>query len=361
MTPLGTARLSSSGKPLSNSESDAESIFLRAIDRNFVSRLAIEVAATLGVIDQILGGVTGVRELATACGADPDALRRLLRLLEVRELVQMNGDEFVYVTDAGAMLGGSNLLPWRSILDLGGMGRRMDEAVFHGLLSSIRTGEPAYERVHGLPFWEDMKAGGLAASFQDHMRRHLIDIAPEVASLPEVASAASVLDVCGGDGALLYLVLKSHPHLRGSLLELPEAAAIARDRFQESGLASRVSVHAGDVFSGVPQGHDVCLLCWVLHDWSDPEALRILESCVAATPPDGRIIVLERPRNGSWEVLESDLRMLVFFGGRERSSEEFLQLFADSGLNTVREVPVGTFGFVAYCLEKARDTDGPTL
>ncbi len=185
MTPLAPAGLRSSGRALSNSESDAESIFLRAIDRNFVSRLAIEVAVTLGVIDQILGGVTAVRELASACGADPDALRRLLRLLEVRELVQMNGDEFVYVTDAGAVcVGDSNLLPWRSILDLGGMGRRMDEAVFHGLLSSIRTGEPAYERVHGLPFWDDMKARGLAASFQDHMRRHLIDIAPEVASLP---------------------------------------------------------------------------------------------------------------------------------------------------------------------------------
>ncbi len=51
--------------------------------------------------------------------------------------------------------------------------------------------------------------------------------------------------------------------------------------------------------------------------------------------------------------------MLVFFGGRERSSEEFLQLFADSGLNTVREVPVGTFGFVAYCLEKARNAVVP--
>ena len=178
-----------------------------------------------------------------------------------------------------------------------------------------------------------MKAGGLAASFQDHMRAHLIDIAPEVASLPEVAGAASVLDVCGGDGALLYLVLKSHPHLRGSLLELPEAAAIARERFQGSGLAW-VSVHAGDVFSGVPQGHDVCLLCWVLHDWSDPEALQILASCVAATPPDGRIIVLERPRNGSWEVLESDLRMLVFFGGAQAVSEGFLQLFADMVLKT---------------------------
>jgi O-methyltransferase domain len=340
---------------LTNSDGDAESIFLRAIDRNFVSRLAIEVAATLGVIDHILEGVTGVRELASECAADPDALRRLLRLLEVRELVQMNGGDFVYVTDAGALLARSNLQPWRAILDLGGMGRRMDEAVFNGLLSSIRTGEPAYERVHGLPFWEDMKARDLAASFQYHMRRHLIDLAPEVASLPEVASAASVLDVCGGDGALLRVVLNSHPHLRGSLLELPEAAALAQDLFQESGLASRVSVHAGDVFSGVPQGNDVCVLCWVLHDWPDPQAMQILESCVAATPPDGRIIVLERPRDGSWEVLESDLRMLVFFGGRERSSEEFLRLFADSGLSAVREVPVGIFGFVAYCLEKSRD------
>ena len=300
-------------------DSGAEAIFFKAIDRNFVSRLAVEVAATLGVIDRILAGVSGLGELASECEVDFDALTRLLRLLETQGIVQMSGDGFVHVTPAGELLADSNPFAWRARLDQGGMGRRMDEAVFHGLLSSIRTGQAAYEHVHGLPFWEDIQARGLAGSFQDHMRVHVVDVAPDVASLPEVVGAKTLLDVCGGDGTLLRMLLDRHPHLRGSLLELPEAAALARARFDESGLGSRVTVCAGDVFSTVPPAHDVCLLSWVLHDWSDEQALRILETSIAATTSRGRVIVIERPRDGSKEILESDLRMLVFFGGRERS------------------------------------------
>jgi predicted nicotinamide N-methyase len=333
-------------------DSDAEAIFNQAVDRNFVSRLALEVAATLGAIDRVLAGVTGVRELAAECEVDPDALKRLLRLLEARGIVQMTGDELVQVTAAGEFLSDYSPFAWRSRLDLDGMGRRMDEAVFHGLLSSIRTGHSAYEDVHGLPFWQDVKVRGLAGSFQDHMRPHLFDIATAVASLPEVVEAETVLDVCGGDGALLHVLLDRHPHLRGSLLELPEAAALARARFQDSGLGSRVSVYAGDVFANVPPPHDVCLLCWVLHDWSDEQALQILQTCVAAMTSRGRIIVIERPRDGSLQLLESDLRMLVFFGGRERSREEWLGLFTAAGLTATREAPVGNGGFVAYCLAR---------
>ena len=312
----------------------------------------MEVAATLGLIDRVLAGSTGLRQLAAECEVDPDALKRLLRLLESRGIVRMTGDEVVRVTAAGEFLADSNPFAWRSRLDQEGMGRRMDEAVFHGLLSSIRTGQAAYEHVHGLPFWEDIKVRGLAGSFQDHMRPHVFDVATDVASLPEVVGAKTVLDVCGGNGALLQVLLDRHPHLRGSVFDLPEAAALARARFNESGLGSRVSVFPGDVFANVPPAHDVCLLCWVLHDWSDEQALRILETCIAATTSRGRIIVIERPSDGSQEVLEADLRMLVFFGGRERSGDEWLGLFADARLTAIREAPVGTGGFVAYCLER---------
>jgi hypothetical protein len=336
-------------------DGDAEAIFDKAVDRNFVSRLALEVVATLGAIDRVLAGITGLRQLASACDVDPDALKRLLRLLEVQGIVQITPDELVQVTPAGEFLAESNPFAWRARLDQRGMGRRMDEAVFHGLLSSIRTGQAAYEHVHGLPFWEDVKVRGLAGSFQDHMRPHVFDIAADVASLPEVVGAKTVLDVCGGDGALLRALLGCHPDLQGSLFELPETAAVARARLNDSGLGARLSVFVGDVFANVPPAHDVSLLCWVLHDWSDEEALRILGTCIASMTSGGRIIVIERPRNGSREVLEADLRMLVFFGGRERSREEWLGLFAEAGLTAIRETPVGNGGFVAYCLEKAVD------
>ena len=52
-------------EPSASPDSDAEAIFYQAVDRNFVSRLALEVAATLGAVDRILAGATAVRELAS--------------------------------------------------------------------------------------------------------------------------------------------------------------------------------------------------------------------------------------------------------------------------------------------------------
>lgn len=334
-------------------ERDADAIFLQAVEHNLVSRQAVEVAATVGAIDFILAGATGIDTLASECEVDPDAITRLLRVLEAQGLVQIVGDKFVQVTPAGMFLASSSPSSWRARLDQGGMGRRMDEAVFHGLLSSIRTGHPAYEQVHGLPFWEDVQAHGLTNSFQAHMRPHVGDLGPELASLREIADATTVLDLCGGDGALLEVLLDHNPHLLGSLLELPEAAALARDRFRESEVGSRVSIYSGNVFDYEPSEHDVCLLCWVLHDWSDDQARRILETSIAATTTRGQVIVIERPRDGSRAVLEADLRMLVFFGGRERSTDEWRKLFDEAGLTTTRETPISTGGFVAYSLERS--------
>jgi hypothetical protein len=330
-------------------------VLARAVDRNFVARLGLEVAATLGLVDHILDGTDGIGELAAQCGADPDALMRLLRLLALSGIVGVNEDaRTVEVTPAGALLASSDERSWRARLDQRGMGRRMDEAVFHGLLTSIRTGAASYQQVHGRGFWEDVLAHDLARSFQSHMAPHAIDLASDVAALPELKAASTVVDLGGGDGALLERLLKANPQLHGSLVELPAVAALARQRFAGGELESRVSIIAGDLFKPHVQPHDACLLSWVLHDWPDAEATQILTAGAAALAAGGRLVVIERPREASLEVLEADLRMLVFFGGRERSEEEWHALFASAELTVVHATPVGSGPFVAYCLASTR-------
>jgi 2,7-dihydroxy-5-methyl-1-naphthoate 7-O-methyltransferase len=313
------------------------------------------VAATLGLADHILDGTHEIDELAALCAADSDALMRLLRLLALRGIVRVNEDaRTVEMTPAGALLASSDERLWRERLDQRGMGRRMDEAVFHGLLASIRTGAASYHQVHGRGFWEDVLANDLVGSFQSHMAPHAIDLAPDVAALPELATASSVADLGGGEGALLEGVLRAHPRLRGSLVELPEVTPLARQRFAGGELERRVSIIAGDLFEPGIEPHDVCLLSWVLHDWPDAEASQILAAGAAALAPGGRLVVIERPREASLEVLEADLRMLVFYGGRERSEYEWHTLFRDAGLRVVDATPVGSGPFVAYRLAKIR-------
>ena len=181
---------------------------------------------------------------------------------------------------------------------------------------------------------------------------HVFDVGPDVASLERLSARRLCWTFAVATGPCYKRCWIAIRICEVRSWSFPRPLPWPGPGSHESGLGTRVSVYAGDVFANAPRAHDVCLLCWVLHDWSDDRALRILETCVAATTSRGRIIVIERPRNDSQDVLESDLRMLVFFGGRERSRREWLTLFAEAGLTAIREAPVGTGGFVAYCLER---------
>ena len=98
----------------------------------------------------------------------------------------------------------------------------------------------------------------------------------------------------------------------------------------------------GNFFEAIPAGHDLYILASVLHDWDDAQAGRILECCRRAMPPSGRLLLFESVlAPGSEADLGKlvDLHMLVLFGGRERSREQWHALLAGAGFTIHRIVP----------------------
>jgi hypothetical protein len=88
----------------------------------------------------------------------------------------------------------------------------------------------------------------------------------------------------------------------------------------------------------VPEGGDVYLLKWILHDWDDTTAISILRSCRHAVKPSSRLLVVEHVI-GSPNALPDgtfmDLTMMVMNGGRERTKEEFTFIFAEAGFQLI--------------------------
>jgi SAM-dependent methyltransferase len=76
------------------------------------------------------------------------------------------------------------------------------------------------------------------------------------------------------------------------VLERPEVASAAATAAVVRGLAERTEAIGGDFFKSVPEG-DLYLLRFILHDWDDADALRILESCRRAMKPGARLVVIE--------------------------------------------------------------------
>lgn len=295
---------------------------------------AVRVAATLRLPQLISEGSTRLNELAHRAHAHPDALGRVMRLLVLREVFTEPEPGTFGLTEMGKLLLDDAPLQLRAGFDLDGFGRA--DLAFCGLLKSVRTGESAYQNVYGKPFWEDLATNHeLSASFDALMEQNRTYTNPVVLAGYDWETLDHVVDVGGGRGSLLEALLTAHPGMRGTLVDLPATAAFAERRLAAIGLSERCAVVAGSFFDRLPAGASAYLLSFVLHDWSDREAIQILGRCAEAAGTDGRILVIERTNidvRQSEDFIGMDLRMLVYFGGRERTIEEFHDLTAKAGL-----------------------------
>ena len=300
--------------------------------------MALRVAVTLGLPDRFRGDGAAVEKVATDLSVSPLALDLLLGHLVTLGIVERASTGY-RTTDFGATLytdadnGLTNFLH----LDLAG-GRA--EMAFVELPHSVRTGDAGYPRRFGQDFWTDLTTHPhLRESFDKQMTDRFREQVPQIVAGHDWDRYATLVDVAGGNGTLLAAILTAYPRLRGQLVEL-EATAIEANRvFRERQVDDRAKAIAGSMFDPLPPGADAYLLCDILHDWDDEHAGRILDRCVEAIAPTGRVLAIESV-GGRHALTEFDLAMLVIFGGRERRVEEFRALARAHGLvlDTVAEV-----------------------
>ena len=314
---------------------------------DLVTPMALRVAATLRLADFMPDDGTGegadLGELAERAGADPDALARLLRhLVQHGVFTEPRPGRFAANQTAAMLRAGQPGAVW---LDLDGFGGRMDLA-FTGLAHTVRTGEPAWEQVFGQPFWAYLDANPtIGASFDAVMAVDAGSAA--VANGYDWTTVRHVADIGGGTGTLIAEVLRRHPHLHGTLADLPETAARARLYLAGLGLDDRCEIVGQSFFDPLPAGADAYLLSRVIHDWDDDAAIAILRRCAEAAGSAesagsaeaagsaGRVLVIESHAAADGDsagFAEMNLRMLVLAGGRERTIDEYAALAAAAGL-----------------------------
>jgi hypothetical protein len=301
---------------------------------DLVTPMALRVAATLRLADFMPDDGTGegtvLGDLAERAGADPEALARMLRhLVQHGVFTEPCPGQFAANQTAALLRTGQPGAVW---LDLDGFGGRMDLA-FTGLAHTVRTGEPAWGKVFGQPFWDWLDANpAISASFDATMA---VDAgnAP-VADGYNWTTVRHVADIGGGTGTLIAEVLRRNPRLRGTLADLPETAARARQYLAGLGLDGRCEVIGQSFFDPLPPGADAYLLNRVIHDWDDAAATAILRRCAEAAGSTGRVLVIESHGTGGDPAAfaEMNLRMLVLTGGRERTIDDYSALAAGAGL-----------------------------
>ncbi|MFD1832748.1 methyltransferase [Streptomyces desertarenae] len=309
--------------------------------------MAVRVAATLRVADHLARQPLTAADLAGAVGADAGALERLLDHLVTKGVLSRDEDGRYALTSLGEPLRDGHPSGIRDALDIeGAVGRA--ELAFVQLLHSVRTGRAGFPEQFGTSFWEDLEADPeRAASFAARMGADLRIRAEGIVGGFDWGSLGHVVDVGGGDGSLLIALLAEHPRLRGTVVDLPDTAAIARRSLEAAGLADRTDVVPGSFFDPLPAGAGGYLLSSVLHDWDDASAKAILARCAEAAGRGGSVFVVERiGRDGRPLHTAMDLRMLVYYGGKERGVGEIGTLAADCGLAVRAVHPAGALSIV---------------
>lgn len=300
---------------------------------DLVTPMAVRVAATLRVADHVADGVRTARELAAVTGADAGVLERVLRHLVTARVFSRDEAGRYGLTPRGEELRDGHPSGVRRVLDAEGALGRADLA-FVALPHSVRTGEAAFPQLYGRSFWEDLSTD--PARTADYDARMGVDVtAWAEAVLPafDWGALGRVVDVGGGNGTFLAALLGAYPQLRGTVFDRPDTVRAAGATLAAAGLGDRADTVAGDFFEALPAGAGGYVLSAVLHDWDDEAARKILRRCAEAAGARGRVLVVEKVgADGESVNTDMDLRVLVYFGARERGVPELTELAGGAGL-----------------------------
>lgn len=255
---------------------------------------ALRALATLRVADHIQGGADRPEEVAQRCGARPDVMDLLLRYAETLGVVRRDPQAGTYtLTGLGEFLRDDHPQSVRGYMSLDDLPGHGDLAMA-GLLHTVRTGEPAHVGLFGRGYWDTINHN---PEFAAAMARRPVDGIAFGAELVidgyDWSGVSHVVDVGGHTGAMLVNLLRAHPHLRGTLVDLENSVKAAAENLAAAGLAERGQAVVGDFFEPLPTGGDVYLLSAVLADWSDEDAVAILRRCAEAAGERGRVLLAE--------------------------------------------------------------------
>jgi ubiquinone/menaquinone biosynthesis C-methylase UbiE len=154
-----------------------------------------------------------------------------------------------------------------------------------------------------------------------------------------------LLDVAGGSGLYSCALARAYPGLRPVLLEQPPVDVLAREAIEQRGLADRVSVLTGDMFSAEfdATGFDTVLMSNVVHDWDLPQVATLLAVAWRALRPGGQLVlhdaflghgpVRDRP------VAEYSGLLMKFTAGRCHSLADLRTALVTAGFDSIEVAP----------------------
>ncbi len=321
----------------------------RRLGQGYRAFQCVVVACELKIPDLLANGPKSAAEIASATQTHEPSMQSLMRALCAWEVFSERPDGTFAATEIAGHFR-SDRPGLRNWLMTNGEWY----PAWANLMFTLRTGNNAFVHTFGKTTWE-MGAENPEASarFNAAMVESTKRTVGAFLTAYDLADVQTVVDIGGGNGALLSAVLQAKPEMRGVLFDLRQGLAGAREALEADGVASRVTLVEGNFFESVPAGGDLYILKRIIHIWTDDQARAILEVCRRSMSGQARLVLLERtiPEHidaspFALEAAMADLHMRVVVGGQERRTNEYRDLLAAAGLRMTRLVPTDGFGII---------------
>ncbi|GLW74460.1 O-methyltransferase [Kitasatospora phosalacinea] len=160
-----------------------------------------------------------------------------------------------------------------------------------------------------------------ARRFMAHMDSFNSIVAPELAQKVDWSKYRTFVDVGGARGNLSGLLVKAHPHLSGTVFDVPGLRPLFDEHMETLGTTGKVGFQGGDFFSDPLPEADVVIFGHVLHDWPEEARKKLIERAFPAVRPGGALLVYDAMiEDGGFDAhahLQSLICSLMRDGGSE--------------------------------------------
>jgi hypothetical protein len=300
----------------------------------FMAAKHLFVANEIGLFDKLAPGPATLEQLAECTGIARPRVRILADALVALGLIERQGNQYQNGPVAAAFLSGAGPADLRPVLRFW---NHLSYPMWTKLEEAVRTGQ-----------------GQGTMALSGEQQRIFSEGVEAIQAVPAMALPTTydfrchrrVLDLGGSTGSWLLALLRHYPGLEGTLLDLPNAAAVARQRLTGDPAAQRAQVVAGDFFKDpLPSGHDVVLMANVIHLFSATHNLELLRRTRAHVPDGARLLLADFWTDAThtqppFAALMAGEFFVITGEGDVYSEEEARDWLQESGWRAVERTPL---------------------
>lgn len=262
-----------------------EAIRLHRLMTGYLSSQALFSALDLGVFDALADPGTA-EEIGERVGLAGRPARILLLALEGENLVTRDRGRYANTPLAEAFLVSSSPLSMRPL----GAHQAGHFAKLVHLTQALRDNLP----VHAGPGYTgefQREPTVWARRWAEVMRASSQLMAEDLAGAAPMDGHRHLVDLGCASGAYAIALARANPDLRITAVDQPAIADVAREFVAEAGLADRIEVRPGNIFTDTFAGCDVALLSHVIQGFSANRAYELLRHVRDWLPAGGELLI----------------------------------------------------------------------